>query len=123
MPRFLADPRDTAAPDGAIVLLQRLFHGDLLSPTSTARIIAMMEATETGAARIKGLLPAGAIVAHKTGTTGVVRGLNGSTNDIGVITLPGGGGRIALAVFLKGSTRNLRARELTIARVAQAVCL
>jgi beta-lactamase class A len=118
MPRFLADPRDTAAPDGTVRLLQRLFHGDLLSASSTARMIEILQATTTGAGRIRGLLPAGTVVAHKTGTTGTVGNLNGSTNDVGVIALPKG--QLALAVYVKGSTRDLAAREMTIARIAKA---
>jgi beta-lactamase class A len=120
MPRFIADPRDTGAPDGTVQLLKRLFHGELLSAPSTARIVEIMEATTTGPGRIKGLLPAGVVVAHKTGTTGTAGRLNGSTNDVGVITLPKGAGQLALAVYVKGSTRDLAAREMIIARIAKA---
>jgi beta-lactamase class A len=112
---FIADPRDTGTPDGTIQLLRRLFRGELLSPASTARLIEILQATSTGLARIKGMLPRGIIVAHKTGTTGTVGGLNGSTNDVGVIN-----GHLALAVYLKGSAHDLDAREAIIARVAQA---
>ena len=119
MPDFIADPRDTATPEGTVLLLQRLFHGALLSAPSTARLVEILQATTTGPGRIKGLLPAGTVVAHKTGTTGTQNGLNGSTNDVGVITLPNGAGQVALAVFVKGSTRNLDAREMVIARVAK----
>jgi beta-lactamase class A len=76
----------------------------------------MMEKTTTGPARIKGLLPAGTVVAHKTGTTGSAGNLNGSTNDVGVIA-----GRIALAVYVKGSTRPLAVRERAIAEIARTV--
>jgi beta-lactamase class A len=120
MRRFMADPRDTGTPDGSVQVLQRLFSGGLLSAPSTARIVAIMEATTTGPGRIKGLLPAGVVVAHKTGTTGVAGQLNGSTNDVGVITLPKGAGQLALAVYVKGSTGDLAAREGIIARIAKA---
>jgi hypothetical protein len=46
--------------------------------------------------------------------------LNGSTNDVGVITLPKGAGQLALAVYVKGSSRDLAAREMVIARIAKA---
>jgi beta-lactamase class A len=120
MPRFIADPRDTATPDGTVQLLRRLFHGDLLTPQSTARLVAMLEATSTGPGRIKGLLPAGVVVAHKTGTTGTAGRLNGSTNDAGVVTLPKGAGQFALAVYVKAGTRGLPASESAIARMAKA---
>ena len=45
-----------------------------------------MERCETGKARIKGMLPQGTDVAHKTGTLG------GVADDVGVITLPGEAG-------------------------------
>ena len=120
MRRFIADPRDTATPDSTVFLLQRLFRGELLSASSTARLVRILEATTTGPARIKGLLPAGVVVAHKTGTTGTAGTLNGGTNDVGVITLPSGSGQLALAVFIKGSSRDLPAREKAIAEIAKA---
>ena len=120
MRRFIADPRDTATPDGTVQLLRRVFGGELLSASSTARLIEILEATTTGAGRIKGLLPAGVVVAHKTGTTGTANGLNGSTNDVGVIALPNGAGQLVLAVYVKGSARDLAAREMVIARIARA---
>ena len=60
------------------------------------------------------------MVAHKTGTTGTEQGLNGSTNDVGVITLPQNAGRFAIAVYVKGSTRKTEVREKVIALIARA---
>jgi beta-lactamase class A len=54
---FIADPRDTGTPDGTAQLLKRVFRGELLSASSTARIVEILKATSTGPARIKGLLP------------------------------------------------------------------
>jgi beta-lactamase class A len=73
-----------------------------------------------GAKRLKGLLPAGTRVAHKTGTDGTVNGMTRATNDIGIITLPGGR-HLAIAVFIKDSTADETTREGTIARIAKAV--
>jgi beta-lactamase class A len=120
MRRFLADPRDTATPDATVDLLRRAFRGELLSPASTTRLVRMMEATTTSPARIKALLPRGTVVAHKTGTTPTIGGINGSTNDVGVITLPDGAGQLAVAFYLKGSRRDLAARESAIAHLAKA---
>jgi beta-lactamase class A len=120
MREFLTDPRDTGTPAGTVQLLKKLFAGELLSPKLTARLVEILKATTTGGARIKGLLPAGTVVAHKTGTTGTVMNFNGSTNDAGVILLPGGAGQLAIAVYLKGSTRNQEARDQMIARIARA---
>jgi beta-lactamase class A len=115
MRRFLADARDTATPRATVELLRKLYRGDLLSRDLTARLTAILEKTTTGPARIKGLLPPGTVVAHKTGTTGSAGALNGSTNDVGVVA-----GKIAIAVYVKGSTRSLQARERVIAEVTKA---
>jgi beta-lactamase class A len=82
--------------------------------------VQILETTSTGPARIKGMLPAGVVVAHKTGTTGTSHGFNGGTNDAGVITLPPSGDRLALAIYLKGGRHDLPARERIIARIALA---
>jgi beta-lactamase class A len=78
-----------------------------------------MTQTPTGLKRIKGLLPAGTVVAHKTGSSGTVNGLTAATNDVGLITLPNGK-HLAVAVFVSDSTANDAAREEVIARVARA---
>ena len=68
-----------------------------------------------GPLRIKGLLPPGTEVRHKTGTIG------GTTNDVGIITLPGEAGHVALAIFVKGSRRPSADVEPVIAQIARAV--
>jgi beta-lactamase class A len=120
MRRFLVDPRDTATPDATVDFLVRAFKGRLLSPASTTRLIRMMQATASFPGRIKGLLPWGTVVAHKTGTTGTVNGVNGSTNDVGVITLPRNAGQLAVAFYVKGSHADPAARDSAIARLARA---
>jgi beta-lactamase class A len=117
---FIADRRDTATPEATVELLRRLYRGELLSASSTARLIQILESTTTGSARLKGLLPAGTVVAHKTGTTATAQGLNGGTNDVGVITLPNNADRFAIAVYIKGSTRAVEVREKVIAQIARA---
>ena len=63
-----------------------------------------MTETTTGPKRIKGLLPADAVVAHKTGTSPTnSEGLSPATNDVGIITLPNGK-HIAIAIFVCNST-------------------
>lgn len=111
---FDHDPRDTATPEAMAILLARIFDGRALSAASTATLTAMMDRCRTGAARLRGLLPADTRVAHKTGTLG------GSANDVGVMTLPGGD-RIVVAVFIRGSAAPLAERERIIAEVGRAV--
>jgi beta-lactamase class A len=119
MRAFLADPRDTATPDATVELLKRTFRGELLSASSTSRLIQILESTATGGARLKGLLPEGTIVAHKTGTTATEQGLNAGTNDVGVVTLPNGD-RFAIAVYIKGSTQKTETLEKVIAQISRA---
>ncbi|MEP6962064.1 MAG: serine hydrolase, partial [Acidobacteriota bacterium] len=90
MQRFLKDPRDTGTPNGTVDLLAKAFRGQLLSKPSTARLIEILKATTTFPTRLKGLLPPGTVVAHKTGSTGTVNGFTAATNDSGVIFLPDG---------------------------------
>jgi beta-lactamase class A len=108
------DPRDTATPVAMVRLLTLFHQGWALSPASTAALRGWMEQTGTGPMRLKGHLPAGTVVAHKTGTMGTV------VNDVGVITLPGGRGHLALAVFLKGSPAPSSRCEWAIAEMARA---
>ena len=78
-------------------------------------LLPMMERCTTGPKRIRGRLPAGAIVADKTGT------LAGSVNDVGYITLPEGRGHLAIVVFVKGSEAPPGTRETVIADIARLV--
>jgi beta-lactamase class A len=78
----------------------------------------MAESTP-GAKRLKGQLPAGTIVAHKTGTSGTQNGITAATNDIGIITLPNGK-HLAIAVFVSDSPADETAREEVIAKIAKA---
>ena len=72
-----------------------------------------------GARRLKGLLPKGTIVAHKTGTSGTKDEIASATNDIGIITLPDGK-HLAIAVFVSDSSADPGTREAVIAKIAKA---
>jgi beta-lactamase class A len=117
--RYVADPRDTGTPNGTVQLLARAFRGELLAPASTARLIAVLKATTTFPTRLKGLLPPGTVVAHKTGSAGPLRGFAAATNDSGVIFLPDGG-QLAVSVYIKASTREDAMRDRVIARISRA---
>ncbi len=111
--------RNWATPEGAIVLLRALHKGQGLSEHSRALLLKLMTGATTGAKRLKGLLPAGTIVAHKTGTSGIANGITAATNDIGIITLPDER-HIAMAVFVSDSKADEATREAVLAKVAQA---
>uniref|UniRef100_A0ACD5H150 Serine hydrolase n=2 Tax=Desertifilaceae TaxID=1969992 RepID=A0ACD5H150_9CYAN len=78
-----------------------------------------MTETPTGLKRIKGLLPEGTVVAHKTGTSGTVEGVTAATNDVGLVTLANGR-HLAIAVFVSDSTADQATREAAIAQIARA---
>ena len=71
-----------------------------------------MSRTRTGAERIKGLLPKGTPVAHKTGTAG------GIANDVGYVTLPDGR-RFAIAVFTNSNETSVSDRDRAIAEISR----
>lgn len=112
--RFENDLRDTATPDAMAELLVRIYRRDVLKPDGAELLLDIMHRCRTGQARLKGLLPDGTPVAHKTGT------IAGSANDVGILTLPGEAGHVALAVFVKGAQEAARA-ERAIAQIARAV--
>ncbi|WP_156308337.1 class A beta-lactamase [Sphingobacterium endophyticum] len=63
-----------------------------LSEASYKFLWDTMRSTSTGRNRIKGLLPQGTVVAHKTGYSGVNKTTQviAAVNDIGVVSLPNG---------------------------------
>ena len=78
-----------------------------------------MTQTPTGLQRIKGLLPDGTVVAHKTGTSRTVDGVTPVTKDVGLVTIPNGR-HLAISVFVSDSGANKAVREGVIAKVAKA---
>ena len=112
---FDRDPKDTATPNAFASLLARLYLGELVSQDSTALLLDIMERCMTGVNRLKGLLPAGTVVAHKTGS------ISGTANDVGIITLPESAGHVAIAVLMKSSGRPSADRDRAIAEIARAV--
>jgi beta-lactamase class A len=104
---------NTATPEALTKLLGRLDKGDLLSRSSTDRLLSAMRRCRTGDARIRAGLPKGTEVLDKTGTIGR------STNDVGLVRLPGGS-TLAISVLIRSSYVDGKAREDVIARIAGA---
>ena len=114
--RFNADPQDTATPDAMALLLRMIWNREILSEKSSALLVDIMYRCRTGEARLKGALPPGTEVAHKTGTIGE------TTNDVGIINLPNGAGHVVTVVYIKDSKlENNAAMEPVIAHIARAV--
>jgi beta-lactamase class A len=114
------DPRDSATPAGFTTLLVRLHKRQLLNEASTTWLIDRMREMHARDGRIRAGLPPGTPAALRPGTSGLTGGVRAAHNDTGIITLPGGRGHLAIAVFLKGAGGTEAARDAAIARFARA---
>lgn len=115
-----AQYRNYATPDAGVVLLRAFHEGKGLSNSSQRLLRQLMTETTTGSKRIKGLLPKGTVVAHKTGTSATRNGVTAATNDVGLVTLPNGQ-HLAIAVFVSDAKADDVTREAVIAKVSQAI--
>jgi beta-lactamase class A len=109
-----------ATPAAAVELLAAVNERRGLSRESQALLWKLLVDSIRGEKRLKGQLPAGTVVAHKTGTGGTRAGVNSATNDIGIVTLPNGR-HAAIAVFVSDSPTDEATREAVIAKVARVV--
>ncbi|MBL0740031.1 class A beta-lactamase, subclass A2 [Chryseolinea lacunae] len=102
-------------------LLKQFDRGNILSMASRDFLWKIMVETTTGPKKLKGLLPAGTVVAHKTGMGDYSDdGVLGAQNDAGIIVLPNGK-RIAIAVFISNTRETDNEKiELVIARLSKA---
>jgi beta-lactamase class A len=114
-PAYDADPRDQATPNAMLGLLSKIWLEEGVSRSARSMLLTLMERCTTGPKRIRGRLPAGIVVADKTGT------LAGTVNDVGIIALPDGKGHIGIVVFVKGSEAPPGTRETVIADIARLV--
>jgi beta-lactamase class A len=77
--------------------------------------------TSTGKERIKGQLPTGTLVAHKTGTSGTnAQGITAAINDIGIVTLPNGN-HFVISVYVSNSKENTQTNEKIISDISKLV--
>lgn len=108
--RDLRDVRDSSTPIAMLGLLRLIDSEGALTSQSRYLLRDMMRRCATGSNRIRGILPPGATVEHKTGT------LSGYTGDVGFLTAPNGR-RIAVAFFARGGSN----RPGVIATAARAI--
>ena len=111
--------RNWFEPAGAVQLLRRISDNSPLTVGHTQILLEWMKDSSSGLHRIKGDLPSGTIVMHKTGSSGTRDGVTYATNDIGLVTLPDGR-RLAIAIFVTDSTAGDATRDAVIARIAKA---
>jgi beta-lactamase class A len=113
--------RNWSTPRGMARLLSACFRDSVLSQKSSAHLWKLMAQSPTGPRRLRGQLPAGTVVAHKTGSSGTdERGIASATNDVGIIVLPDGR-KVVVVVFITGSADSEAARDQVIAEIAKSV--
>ncbi len=117
---YLADPRDRSTPDAAVAFLRKLRNGELLARDSTALMIEMMTHSPTVPNRLKGGVPAGASLAHKSGTSDTFEGVTAAHNDIGIVGWPDGRA-VIVAAFLTASPAAPEERDAIFATLAREV--
>lgn len=117
---YVADPVDGAQPVAVVNALARLQRGELISASSTARLLGTMSHTRTGPQRLKGGLAPGWSLAHKTGTGQEIGATQTGYNDIGILTSPGGRS-YAVAVMIRRTAAPIWSRMVVMQNVVRAV--
>lgn len=112
---------NTGSAEDLANLLAQLQQGKLLQPPQSQLLIGYMRGATTGHRRLRGDLPTGTLVADKTGSgeRDAQTNITKATNDVGLITLPGGRGTLAIAVLVSESKLSDTAQEKLIADVAR----
>jgi beta-lactamase class A len=108
---YISDPVDGASALALAQALARLAKGELLSAKGTRELLGILRDAKSGPNRLKGGLPKGWQIGHKTGTGQVldivppgVMGEQAGYNDIGILTAPNGS-RYAVAVMIGQTVR------------------
>jgi len=107
-------------PRAAVQLLEKYHREKILSVKNTEFLWKLMTEASTGPKRIKGNLPPGTVVAHKTGSSGSdEHGVTAALNDIGIVTLPDGN-HFVISVFVTNSKEDEETNEKIVADIARA---
>lgn len=110
---------NSATPEAMADLLRALHEGRGLSVSSRSLLLKFLTGSSTFPGRIKGLLPKGTIVAHKTGSSRTIDGFTAATNDAGIVTLPDGR-HLVIVVFVSDSKADDATRQAVIAKISRA---
>lgn len=112
--------RNYSTPQSATALLLKFTEGKVLQASSMEYLRDIMQNSPSGPKKLKGLLPSGTAVAHKTGYSGTDdSGLTYATNDIGIVTLPNGN-HMVISVFVSMSREEEAVNDRIIAELAKA---
>jgi len=111
--RGSGDVRDTTTPDAMLASVRRLVLGDVLTEASRARLRAWLQACTTGTDRLRAGVPAGWVVADKTGS-----GSHGETNDVAVFFQPQRK-PVLVTAYYAGSHADAASRASVLAEVGR----
>jgi beta-lactamase class A len=117
--RYVEDPYDGASANAIADALAALKRGELLSPSSTARLLTVMSQTSTGKNRLRGGLKPGWSLSHKTGTGQVLGSVQAGYNDIGILKAPDGRS-YSVAVMIKKTSTPLEVRMKLMNEIVRA---
>lgn len=111
---------NTTTPNATAKLLKDFFENKIVSKQATQFLYKTMVETSVGLKRIKGQLPAGTEVAHRTGSSSTnAQGVTGAINDIGIVQLPTGK-HVVIVVFVRNTTEKFAVGEQIIAAISKA---
>ncbi len=110
-----AQYRNWFEPVGAVQLLRLLHDHSPLTPEHSVLLRGWMQ-NAVHNVRLKGGLPPGTVVAHRSGTSGSAGGLIPATNDIGLIMLPDGR-QLAIAVFVTDALARQEVCEKVVSKI------
>src|SRR5262249_17787186 len=111
--QFNKTEKDVATPRQMNALIDKIYRGEIVDRVASEEIIEIMKRAEGGIARIRGLLTDDTVVAQKTGT------ISGTTNDTGIVFLPGNAGHLIITVFTKDAKAPAAERERVIAEISR----
>ena len=112
--------KNTATPIAMNQLLVKAYREKFLSQNGYDLLWKLMKATKNASNRLKGLLPEGAVVMHKPGTSGADNdGVNMAFNDVGVVLLPNGK-HFFISVFITNSKESDEVNAAIIAEISKA---
>lgn len=110
-----------STPKAVTELLTIFYTKKVLSKSSFNFLWKTMVETSTGTNRLKGQLPKGTVVGHKTGTSGTNKqGITSAINDVGIVKLPNGK-HYAIAIFVCNTRENEATNEKIIADISKLV--
>ena len=110
-----------STPKAITELLVKFYTKNPLSKESFNFLWTTMVETSTGVNRIKGQLPKGTIVGHKTGTSDTNKaGITAAINDMGIVRLPNGK-HYAIAVFVCNTRENEATNDKIISDISKLV--